>query len=193
MKQQADKQCLERSFEVGDMVYLKLQPYLQMSVARRSNDKRSYRYFGPYKVLARVGVVAYKLELSPTSAIHPVIHVSQLKKAIPPTVQASDDASLGFMLSDESPVPPKLLQHKLAKMGNTVDPMVLVQWTVWSSDWVTWENLRALQEAFPCAPVWGQPGSQAEGSVLSMVKTHMEAQQVDVPQDKGTDRSSPST
>jgi hypothetical protein len=36
MKQQADKKRMERSFAVGDWVYLKLQPYIQVSVARRS-------------------------------------------------------------------------------------------------------------------------------------------------------------
>jgi hypothetical protein len=63
MKNQADKKRSERQFEVGDLVYLKLQPFVQQSVAVRTNNKLSLRYFGPYKVLARVGLVAYKLEL----------------------------------------------------------------------------------------------------------------------------------
>jgi hypothetical protein len=35
MKQQADKHCTEREFAVGDQVFLKLQPYIQTSIARR--------------------------------------------------------------------------------------------------------------------------------------------------------------
>lgn len=45
MKNQADKHRSERQFAVGDQVYLKLQPYVQMSVAHRSCHKLSFRYF----------------------------------------------------------------------------------------------------------------------------------------------------
>lgn len=47
MKQQADKGRIEREFSVGDLVYVKLQPYVQTSVATRANHKLSFKYFGP--------------------------------------------------------------------------------------------------------------------------------------------------
>jgi hypothetical protein len=81
MKQHADKKRMERSFAVGDWVYLKLQPYIQVSVARRSTQKLGFKFFGPYQILSRVGNVSYKLKLPDSSCIHPVIHVSQLKKS----------------------------------------------------------------------------------------------------------------
>jgi ribosomal protein L21E len=83
MKSQADKHRVERQFKEGDQVYLKLQPYVQTSLGNRSNQKLSYKYFGPYTVLQRVGAVAYKLQLPVGSKIHPIVHVSLLKQALP--------------------------------------------------------------------------------------------------------------
>jgi hypothetical protein len=83
MKHQADRNHQERSFAVDDWVYVKLQPHIQQSVSRRANHKLSFKYFGPYLIHQIVGKVAYKLQLPANSQIHPVLHVSQLKKAIP--------------------------------------------------------------------------------------------------------------
>jgi hypothetical protein len=77
MKRQADKDRSERVFDVDTMIYLKLQPYVQSSIFSRANQKLSFKYFGPFHI--RVGAVAYHLELPDNSAIHPVVHVSQLK------------------------------------------------------------------------------------------------------------------
>lgn len=67
MKLYADKRRSEREFQVGDIVFLKLQPYKQSSIYIRRNLKLSSKYYGPYKILEKVGSVAYKLELPATS------------------------------------------------------------------------------------------------------------------------------
>ena len=79
MKQQDDKGRSERVFQVGDRVYLKLQPYVQSSLAPHSSQKLSFKYFGPYTEEEHIGSVAYYLALPPSAHIHPVFHVSQLK------------------------------------------------------------------------------------------------------------------
>ncbi|KAJ1276549.1 hypothetical protein BS78_05G222500 [Paspalum vaginatum] len=78
-KKQADKHISDRQFQVRDSVLVKLQPYVQTSLARRSNQKLAFKYFGPYEVLSRIGSAAYHLKLPSYSSIHPVFHVSQLK------------------------------------------------------------------------------------------------------------------
>ena len=50
-------------------------------MARRVSPKLSCKIFGPYLILQKVGVVAYKLQLPVQSQIHPIVHVSPLKKA----------------------------------------------------------------------------------------------------------------
>ena len=89
MKHQADKGHSERMLDIGDLVYIMLQPYVQSSVARRACDKLSFRYFGPFPVVARIGQVAYKVALPETSTIHPVFHVSLLQKSLKPEALVS--------------------------------------------------------------------------------------------------------
>lgn len=80
MKTQADKKRTHRSFAIGDMVYVKLQPYRQLSLKDHAFQKLAAKFYGPFQILAKVGSVAYTLELPPQSKIHPTFHISQLKK-----------------------------------------------------------------------------------------------------------------
>lgn len=82
MKTQADKKRTFRSFQIGNAVYVKIQPYVQTSLANRSSNKLSFRFFGPFIIVDKIGEVAYKLLLPDDCCIHPVFHVSQLKKAV---------------------------------------------------------------------------------------------------------------
>nr|GEU36566.1 hypothetical protein [Tanacetum cinerariifolium] len=66
----------------GGVTLVKLQPYRQITLARRLSNKLAKRYYGPFQILERVGKVAYPLGLPPTSKIHPVFHLSFLKPFI---------------------------------------------------------------------------------------------------------------
>jgi hypothetical protein len=149
MKHQADKHRQEREFSVGDWVYLKLQPHIQQSVHCRSNHKLTFKYFGPYPITERIGKVAYRLQLPDTAQIHPVIHVSQLKKALPPNTTPATDEHLHYLSMTLASAPSQVLDLRLTYTGNVVTPYALVQWDKWPHQWARWENVHHLQELNP--------------------------------------------
>ena len=130
MKQQADKNRTERSFEQNDWVLLKLQPHRQVTIRQGKQNKFSPKYYGPFKVIEKVGEVAYKLSLPAESQIHNVFHVSQLKKCRgivqddQPVVLPHCDGS-GMLV-----IPPiAVLDRKMVKKNNVVAVYGLIQWT----------------------------------------------------------------
>jgi hypothetical protein len=166
MKHQADKNRSERVFQVGDQVYLRLQPYVQTSVANRSSQKLGFKYFGPYSVLKRVGQVSYKLKLPETAKIHPVIHVSQLKKAIKATDTVSTE--LPVSLVDFLVVQPiRVTDERFIRRGAKMVPQLKVHWSGMPSNCDTWENLFAIVDVFPSATAWGQAVSSGGGIVTA--------------------------
>nr|GEV31277.1 hypothetical protein [Tanacetum cinerariifolium] len=84
MKANANRHRRDLEFKEGEFVLVKLQPYRQVSVANRLSVKLSPRYYGAYEVLARVGPVAYKIKLPPSSLVPDVFHVSLLRRFIGP-------------------------------------------------------------------------------------------------------------
>jgi hypothetical protein len=160
MKFQADKNRQERTFQVGDSVFLKLQLYVQSSLASRANQKLSFKFFGPFKIPDKVGSVAYKLELPSSASIHPVFHVSQLKKAVPSSSWVSD---LLPDLSTAWQVPEQILAKKMVSRGSSSVQQVLVKWSGWPEALATWEDSEALYHRFPAAPLGGKQALYGEG------------------------------
>jgi hypothetical protein len=81
-KSYADTKRRDVSSEVGEHVYLKVSP-LRGTKRFHVKGKLSPRYVGPYPIVKRIRKVAYKLELPPElTGVHPVFHVSQLRKCV---------------------------------------------------------------------------------------------------------------
>ncbi|KAL0361326.1 UNVERIFIED_CONTAM: hypothetical protein Sradi_3817100 [Sesamum radiatum] len=77
-------------------------PYHQQSVHRRSSHKLAKKFYGLFRVIRRIGAVAYELDLPAASQIHPIFHISLLKPCYgAPTVQTCPLPSL----ASDSPSP----------------------------------------------------------------------------------------
>ena len=75
---------------MNDLVYLRFHPYKQTTIKGKCLEKIKPIFYGPYKVIQRVGEVAYQLELPMGRKIHNVFHVSCLKKVIGKQISDSD-------------------------------------------------------------------------------------------------------
>jgi hypothetical protein len=95
---------------------------------------------GLFKILSKVGDVAYKLELPPSSSIHSVFHVSLLKPAAtpPPNVRASLPDNNSFQ------VPEWVLQTRLHLRDNRSMKQLLIKWLDLDKDLATWEDANAI-------------------------------------------------
>ena len=81
-KSYVDVRRREREFQIEDLVFLKVSP-IEGMMRFGMKWKLKPRYVGPYKILKRVGIVAYEIELpAELAALHPVFHISLLKKCV---------------------------------------------------------------------------------------------------------------
>ena len=165
METQADKKRVDRQFCVGDQVLLKLQPYAQSSVVNHPFPKLAFKFFGPYKVLERVGPAPYRLGLPAGSQVHPVFHISQLKPFNSNYSPIYSELPLLSDLSAADLVPEAVLARRLVKKGNRAIPQVLIKWTHLPSTSATWEDFYVVQQRFLSLLAWGQARPTAGGDV----------------------------
>ncbi|XP_050211561.1 uncharacterized protein LOC126661738 [Mercurialis annua] len=110
--------------------------------------KLAPRYAGPYEVIERIGTVAYKLALpSEMSQVHPVFHVSMLRKYIPDPhrlIQPQEveiDEELSY---EEEPV--EIVDTQIRKLRSN---MVKVLWRSRTIEECTWETEADMRKRYP--------------------------------------------
>lgn len=136
-------------------------------VSLRRNLKLSSRYYGPYLILEKIGKVTYKLDLPESSRIHPVFHVSLLKKylekGIVPVSQLPATDEEGNCLI----APYAVLDRRLVHRREIDVSQILVQWVNSDSTTATWEDLQFISRKFPSFDPCGQGSCRGGGGVLS--------------------------
>ncbi|XP_060216967.1 uncharacterized protein LOC132644393 [Lycium barbarum] len=90
--------------------------------------KLASKFYGPYKVIQKIGPVAYKLALPTIARIHPVFHISQLKKKIGNHIIPGVDPPICSSEGQPLVEPVAILDIRMIKKGNRAITQILVQW-----------------------------------------------------------------
>ena len=137
-------------FEVNDWVFLKVAPWKGV-IRFQKRGKLNPRYIGPFRILERIGPVAYRLELPfELSRIHNVFHVSMLKKYVPdpshilevPPVELEKDFSFKVQ-------PVAIVDQEMKQLRSKVIPMVKVLWRSDAIEEMTWEPESFMRNHYP--------------------------------------------
>ncbi|GKC49664.1 putative reverse transcriptase domain-containing protein [Tanacetum coccineum] len=148
-KSYADLKRKPMEFQVGDKVMLKVSPWKGV-VRFRKRGKLNPRYVGPFKVLERIGSVAYKLELpQELSRVHNTFHVSNLKKChsdkplVVPLEGLHIDDKLQFV---EEPV--EIMEREIKRLKRSRIPLVKVRWNSRRGLEFTWEREDSFKKKY---------------------------------------------
>jgi hypothetical protein len=153
MKKYADANRTARSFDLGDMVYLKMQPHREAALGLGTALKLTSKYYGPFRIIQKVGQLAYKLQLPAGTKLHDVFHVNQLKKHLGP--RAVPNARLPLLTADGKVKfnPVAILQRRQiprqAGEYAVAIPQLLIHWEGMTPEEATWEDAYYVQSTFP--------------------------------------------
>ncbi|XP_059292580.1 uncharacterized protein LOC132046051 [Lycium ferocissimum] len=138
------------AFTVGEQVLLKVSP-MKGVMRFGKRDKLSPRYIGPFEIRRRIGEVAYELALPPgLSGVHPVFHVSMLKKyhSDGSYIIHWDSVLLDENLSyEEEPI--AILDRQVRKLRTKEIASVKVQWKDRPVEEATWETEADMRSRYP--------------------------------------------
>ncbi|GJT06203.1 putative reverse transcriptase domain-containing protein [Tanacetum coccineum] len=149
-KSYAENRRKPLEFSVSDKVLLKVSPWKGV-VHFGKRSKLSPRYVGPFKIVERVGPVAYRLRLPQERVgIHDTFHVSNLKKCLAdvnlhvPLEEIRIDDKLRFV---EEPI--EIMDREVKKLKRSWIPIVKVRWNPRRGPEFTWEREDEMKRKYP--------------------------------------------
>nr|GEW78797.1 putative reverse transcriptase domain-containing protein [Tanacetum cinerariifolium] len=149
-KSYADKRRKPLEFEVGDQVLLKVSPWKGV-VRFGKKGKLAPRYVGPFEILERIGLVAYRLRLpEELSNVHDTFHVSNLKKCLAnanlhvPLDEIKVDKTLRFV---EELV--EIMDREIKKLKRRKIALMKVRWNSKRGLEFTWEHEYQMRNKYP--------------------------------------------
>ena len=149
-KSYADTRRRGLEFNVGDEVLLKVSPTKGI-VRFGTKGKLSPRYIGPFTILARIGSLAYRLDLPDSmKGVHNVFHVSMLRKHLrdPEHRIVLEPVTIEQDLTFESR-PVKILEESEKVMRSRILKYVKVLWSHQTEREATWELESQMREKYP--------------------------------------------
>ena len=149
-KSYANNRRKDLEFEAGDMVFLRISPW--KGVLRfGKRGKLSPQYIGPYRIVERIGEVAYRLEFPfDLDRIHDVFHVSMLCKYIPDPSHVLIEQPVEIqenLTYEEEPV--QILDRREQVLLNKTIPLVKVLWRCHIVKEATWEPNAQMRRQYP--------------------------------------------
>ncbi|XP_060212075.1 uncharacterized protein LOC132639651 [Lycium barbarum] len=149
-KSYADKKVRDTEFMKGEKVFLKVSPMKGVMRFGRKG-KLSPRYIGPYEILDRNGLVAYRLALPPRlSAVHPVFHVSMLRRYVGDDshkIQPEDVELDENLTHEEGPI--SILDRQVRQLRSKKVASVKVLWRNHPTEEATWESETDMRDKYP--------------------------------------------
>ncbi|GKA48938.1 putative reverse transcriptase domain-containing protein [Tanacetum coccineum] len=137
-------------FEVGDKVMLKVSPWKGV-ICFGKRGKLNPRYIGPFKILAKVGTLAYRLELpEQLSQVYSTFHVSNLKKCLidEPLAILLDEIQIDDKLNFIEELV-KIMDREVKRLKQSHIPIVKVCWNSRRGPEFTWEREDQMKKKYP--------------------------------------------